>query len=36
MTDYVSKPVDQRELVARMYAVMRLEAPPQAQVRTGS
>jgi PAS domain S-box-containing protein len=36
MTDYVSKPVDQRELVARMYAVMRLEAPPQAQARTGS
>jgi|GEM_PF-1404753 signal transduction histidine kinase/ActR/RegA family two-component response regulator len=30
MTDYVSKPVDQRELIARMYKVMGLEAPPQA------
>jgi PAS domain S-box-containing protein len=27
MTDYVSKPVDQRELVAKMHAVLRLEAP---------
>ncbi len=30
MTDYVSKPVDQRELIARMYKVMGLEAPVQA------
>ena len=27
MTDYVAKPVDQRELVAKMYAVLKLEAP---------
>jgi signal transduction histidine kinase/ActR/RegA family two-component response regulator len=27
MTDYVSKPVDQRELVAKMHAVLRLDAP---------
>jgi CheY-like chemotaxis protein len=28
MTDYVSKPVDQRELIAKMYSVLKLEAPP--------
>ena len=27
MTDYVSKPVDQRELLAKMYSVLKLEAP---------
>jgi PAS domain S-box-containing protein len=27
MTDYVSKPVDQRELIAKMHSVLRLEAP---------
>ncbi len=27
MTDYVSKPVDQRELLAKMYAVLKLDAP---------
>ncbi len=30
MTDYVSKPVDQRELVAKMYHVLKLEAPAAA------
>ena len=30
MTDYVSKPVDQRELMAKMYAVLKLEAPAAA------
>jgi PAS domain S-box-containing protein len=30
MTDYVSKPVDQRELIAKMHKVMGLEAPAQA------
>jgi PAS domain S-box-containing protein len=37
MTDYVSKPVDQRELVAKMYSVLRLEAPaPTQSARTGT
>jgi PAS domain S-box-containing protein len=40
MTDYVSKPVDQRELVAKMYSVLKLEAPAAASApsaaRTGS
>ena len=38
MTDYVSKPVDQRELIAKMHKVMGLEAPAQATspaARTG-
>ena len=38
MTDYVSKPVDQRELIARMYKVLGLDAPVQATpqaTRTG-
>ena len=30
MTDYISKPVDQRELIAKMHKVMGLEAPAQA------
>ncbi len=30
MTDYISKPVDQRELIAKMHKVMGLEAPVQA------
>jgi CheY-like chemotaxis protein len=35
MTDYVSKPVDQRELVAKMYQVLKLEAPgAQAAAKT--
>ncbi len=29
MTDYVSKPVDQRELIAKMYQVLKLEGPAQ-------
>ena len=37
MTDYVSKPVDQRELVAKMYSVLKLEAPDAApEVKTGT
>jgi PAS domain S-box-containing protein len=39
MTDYVSKPVDQRELVAKMHAVLRLDAPAAAApatARTGT
>jgi CheY-like chemotaxis protein len=37
MTDYVSKPVDQRELIARMYKVLKLEAPGVAgDVKTGT
>ncbi len=38
MTDYVSKPVDQRELIAKMYEVLKLEAPaePSAQPKTGT
>jgi two-component system, sensor histidine kinase len=37
MTDYVSKPVDQRELIAKMYQVLKLEAPAVAPVsRTGT
>jgi signal transduction histidine kinase/ActR/RegA family two-component response regulator len=38
MTDYISKPVDQRELIAKMHKVMGLEAPAQATspaARTG-
>jgi CheY-like chemotaxis protein len=30
MTDYVSKPVDQRELVAKMNAVLKLAMPADA------
>ena len=30
MTDYISKPVDQRELIAKMHKVMGLEAPAAA------
>ena len=33
MTDYVSKPVDQRELIAKMHQVMGLEIPA-AQARS--
>jgi CheY-like chemotaxis protein len=33
MTDYVSKPVDQRELIAKMHQVLGLETP-SAQVRS--
>ena len=33
MTDYVSKPVDQRELIAKMHQVLGLETP-MAQVRS--
>ncbi len=33
MTDYVSKPVDQRELIAKMHQVLGLEAP-QSQARS--
>jgi CheY-like chemotaxis protein len=40
MTDYVSKPVDQRELLAKMYSVLKLDAPagaaPVAAVKTGT
>jgi PAS domain S-box-containing protein len=37
MTDYVSKPVDQRELLAKMYSVLKLEAPAAAPVaKTGT
>ncbi|HEV7693497.1 MAG TPA: ATP-binding protein [Hyphomonadaceae bacterium] len=40
MTDYVSKPVDQRELVAKMHAVLRLDAPagsaPAPSAKTGT
>jgi signal transduction histidine kinase/CheY-like chemotaxis protein len=39
MTDYVSKPVDQRELIAKMYQVLKLETPATATataVRTGT
>jgi DNA-binding response OmpR family regulator len=40
MTDYVSKPVDQRELVAKMHAVLRLDAPagsaPASAAKTGT
>ena len=40
MTDYVSKPVDQRELVAKMHAVLRLDAPagsaPAVAAKTGT
>ena len=37
MTDYVSKPVDQRELIAKMYQVLKLEAPAAAPaLRTGT
>jgi DNA-binding response OmpR family regulator len=32
ITDYVSKPVDQRELVAKMCAVLRLEMRDNAPV----
>jgi len=37
MTDYVSKPVDQRELIAKLHQVMGLDAPvaqPQAQTKS--
>jgi PAS domain S-box-containing protein len=38
MTDYVSKPVDQRELIAKMHQVLKLEMPVQsaAAVKTGT
>ncbi|HVY87860.1 MAG TPA: ATP-binding protein [Hyphomonadaceae bacterium] len=39
MTDYVSKPVDQRELVAKMFGVLKLEAPaaaPTSATKTGT
>jgi CheY-like chemotaxis protein len=37
MTDYVSKPVDQRELLAKMHAVLKLEEPAAAPVaKTGT
>jgi CheY-like chemotaxis protein len=37
MTDYVSKPVDQRELLAKMHSVLKLEAPAAAPVaKTGT
>ena len=41
MTDYVSKPVDQRELIAKMHAVLELAAPagaagPAPAVKTGT
>ena len=37
MTDYVSKPVDQRELLAKLYSVLKLEAPAVAPVaKTGT
>ena len=37
MTDYVSKPVDQRELIAKMYQVLKLEGPGVAPAtRTGT
>ncbi len=34
MTDYVSKPVDQRELIAKMHHVLGLEVPGSAQARS--
>ena len=37
MTDYVSKPVDQRELLAKLHSVLKLEEPAAAPVaRTGT
>ncbi len=37
MTDYVSKPVDQRELIAKMYQVLKLETPAAATaMKTGT
>jgi signal transduction histidine kinase/ActR/RegA family two-component response regulator len=37
MTDYVSKPVDQRELVAKLYHVLKLGAPDIApDIKTGT
>jgi signal transduction histidine kinase/ActR/RegA family two-component response regulator len=37
MTDYVSKPVDQRELLAKLHSVLKLEAPAAAPVaKTGT
>jgi CheY-like chemotaxis protein len=36
MTDYVSKPVDQRELLAKMYSVLKLEAAQQPAAKTGT
>jgi PAS domain S-box-containing protein len=34
MTDYVSKPVDQRELIAKMHQVLGLEAPASPSARS--
>ncbi len=37
MTDYVSKPVDQRELIAKLHLVMGFDVPvPQAQTQAKS
>jgi PAS domain S-box-containing protein len=37
MTDYVSKPVDQRELLAKLHSVLKLEEPAPASVaKTGT
>ncbi len=35
-SDYVSKPVDQRELVAKMYQVLKLEAPAAVATKTAT
>jgi CheY-like chemotaxis protein len=34
MTDYVSKPVDQRELIAKMHQVLGLEMPASPSAKT--
>jgi signal transduction histidine kinase/ActR/RegA family two-component response regulator len=36
MTDYVSKPVDQRELIAKLHAVLKLEGEGNASPRTAT